>query len=179
VALSLASGFVEPLESTSIHLIMTGVTRLMQLFPFGGIAPATVTRFNDQAQAELERVRDFIILHYHLNERPEPFWADRRERPIPDTLVERIALFAEGGQAYQGGEDLFRVASWVQVMLGQRLTPRDYHRLGSIMGSTRLASVLGNIRAGITQTVASMPTHQQFLDRHLATSIDASSAATR
>jgi tryptophan halogenase len=151
----------------------------MQLFPFGGIAPATVARFNDQAQAELERVRDFIILHYHLNERPEPFWADRRERPIPDTLVERIALFAEGAQAYQGGEDLFRVASWVQVMLGQRLTPRDHHRLGSIMGDARLASVLAGIRGSIADTVAGMPTHQHFLDRHLATTVGASAAGMR
>jgi tryptophan halogenase len=173
VALSLASGFVEPLESTSIHLIMTGVLRLMQMFPFGGIAPSLRTRFNEQAQRELERVRDFIILHYHLNERPEPFWAARRERPIPDTLVERIALFAESAQAYQGGEDLFRVASWVQVMLGQRLHPRNHHLLGSIMGGPRLASVLGDIRGSIAEAVAGMPTHQQFLDRHLVVPVKA------
>jgi len=146
---------------------MTGVTRLMQAFPFGGIAPAAVTRFNEQAQAELERVRDFIILHYHLNERPEPFWAARRDMPIPDTLVERIALFAEAAQAYQGGEDLFRVASWVQVMLGQRLMPRDHHRLGTIMGGPQLTGVLAKMRSDITDVVAAMPTHQQFLDRHL------------
>jgi len=174
VALSLASGFVEPLESTSIHLIMTGITRLMQTFPFGGIAPALVKRYNDQAQAELERVRDFIILHYHLNERPEPFWAARRDMPIPDTLVERIALFTEGAQAYQGGDDLFRVASWVQVMLGQRLTPRDHHRLGSIMGGPQLAGVLTNIRSTIADAVARMPTHQQFLDRYLVAPVTAS-----
>jgi len=179
IALSLAGGFVEPLESTSIHLIMTGVTRLMQMFPFGGIAPATVARFNDQARTELERVRDFIILHYHLNERPEPFWAARREQSIPDTLSERIALFAESAQAYQGGEDLFRVASWVQVMLGQRMMPRDHHQLGSIMGDARLASVLDRMRGGIADVVAAMPSHQQFLDYHLSTSAEEGAAATR
>nr|WP_282432684.1 tryptophan 7-halogenase [Sphingomonas populi] len=92
VALGLASGFVEPLESTSIHLIMIGVTRLIQSFPFSGIKPSLVRHYSDLAETELARVRDFIILHYHLTERrDDPFWERCRTMPIPDTLAQRIA----------------------------------------------------------------------------------------
>lgn len=163
IALSLASGFVEPLESTSIHLVMIALTRLMQAFPFDGISPATVSRYNDQARRELEGVRDFIILHYHLTERPEPFWQRCRETAVPDTLAERIALFAEGAHAYQDSHDLFRVASWVQVMLGQRLSPRTRHRLGRMMPVDQLASALADLKAGVDAGVARLPTHQAFL----------------
>ena len=166
VALSLASGFVEPLESTSIHLIMIALTRLIQLLPAGGISPAAVSRYNEQARREMEAVRDFIVLHYHLNERPEPFWRRCRETPPPDTLAERIALFAEGAHAYQDSHDLFRVASWVQVMLGQRLEPRRHHPLGAIMPRERLAQALGDLRAGVAAAAARLPSHQDFLDAY-------------
>lgn len=168
VALSLASGFVEPLESTSIHLIMIALTRLVQLLPAGGISPAAVARYNEQARREMEAVRDFIVLHYHLNERPEPFWSRCRETPPPDSLAERIALFAEGAHAYQDTHDLFRVASWVQVMLGQRLEPARHHPLGTLMPPDRLAQALADLRAGIAAAVARLPSHQSFLDRHCA-----------
>ena len=168
IALSLASGFVEPLESTSIHLVMIALTRLMQVFPFAGIEPATVARFNDQARQDLEGVRDFIILHYHLNQRAEPFWRHCREMAIPDTLAERIALFAEGAHAYQAGEDLFRVDSWVQVMLGQRLAPRGHHHLARILGPQRLRQALADIDGDHARALATMPQHQRFLDAHLA-----------
>ena len=164
VALSLASGFVEPLESTSIHLVMTALTRLLQVFPFSGISPATVTRYNAQARREIEGVRDFIILHYHLNQRPEPFWRQCATMPIPDTLAERIALFTESAQAYQGADDLFRVSSWTQVMLGQRIVPRDWHPLARLMPKDRLASTLAGLKAGISEAVDRLPTHQAFVD---------------
>ncbi|WP_445190978.1 tryptophan halogenase family protein [Sphingomonas sp. Tas61C01] len=168
IALSLASGFVEPLESTSIHLVMIALTRLMQVFPFAGINPATASRFNDQARQDLEGVRDFIILHYHLNQRPEPFWQRCREMTIPDTLAERIALFREAAHAYQAGEDLFRVDSWVQVMLGQRLQPQGHHHLARILGRERLGQALADIKRNHDRTLAAMPQHQRFLDAHMA-----------
>lgn len=166
VALSLASGFVEPLESTSIHLIMIALTRLLQSMPLGGISPAAVARYNEQARRELEAVRDFIVLHYHLNQRPEPFWQRCRDTRPPDSLAERIALFAEGAHAFQDTHDLFRVASWVQVMLGQRLTPDRYHPLGRIMPTPDLARALDDLRGGIAASVAQLPMHQAFLDRY-------------
>jgi tryptophan halogenase len=164
IALSLASGFVEPLESTTLHLIMIGLTRLMQQFPSQGISAAVVERYNDQARRELEAVRDFIILHYHLNARDEPFWRERREMTIPDSLQARIALFAEAAQAYQSADDLFRVDSWVQVMLGQGMQPQSHHPMTRIMPAEQLARALGDIRSNVSQAVARLPQHQAFLD---------------
>ncbi len=166
VALSLASGFVEPLESTSIHLVMIALTRLLQVFPFDGISPAAVARYNEQARRELEAVRDFIILHYHLTEREEPFWRRCRDMTIPDTLAERIALFAEGAHAYQDTHDLFRVASWVQVMLGQRLRPRGHHRLAQMMPVKQLARALADLKAHVDAAVARLPAHEAFLNHY-------------
>jgi tryptophan halogenase len=164
IALSLASGFVEPLESTTLHLIMIGLTRLMQQFPSQGISAAVVERYNDQARRELEAVRDFIILHYHLNARDEPFWRERREMTIPDSLQTRIALFAEAAQAYQSADDLFRVDSWVQVMLGQGMQPQSHHPMARIMPAEQLARALGDIRSNVREAVARLPQHQAFLD---------------
>jgi tryptophan halogenase len=166
VALGLAGSFVEPLESTSIHLVMIALTRLLQQFPFDGISPAVVAHFNRQSREEIEAVRDFIILHYHLNERDEPFWRERRAMTVPDSLAERLALFAEAGQAYQASDELFRVTSWLQVMLGQRLTPRSHHRLTRLMPPHQLDRALADLQAGIAAKVAALPPHQAFVDRY-------------
>lgn len=163
IAFGLASGFVEPLESTSIHLIMIGVTRLMQLFPFGGVSEALAERYNEMSRRELEGIRDFIILHYHLNQREEPFWTGRREMSVPDSLAERIALFRDGARAFQDAHDLFRIDSWVQVMLGQRLEPRAYHHMARMMRPEQLRDALGNMKANIDRAVAKLPEHQAFL----------------
>ena len=164
VAIGLASGFVEPLESTSIHLIMIAVTRLMQLFPFGGVNEAVAERYNDVARREIEGIRDFIILHYYLNERDEPFWQECRSLDIPASLAERIALFREGANAYQAADELFRTDSWVQVMLGQRLTPRSHHAMGQLMPPERLRTALAGAAEKVRQAVARLPAHQAFLD---------------
>jgi tryptophan 7-halogenase len=165
VALSLAAGFVEPLESTSIHLIMIALTRLLQLFPFGGgDMQAAANRFNALSRREIEGVRDFIILHYHLNARTEPFWQRCRDMPVPDSLAERIALFAERAQAFQASDELFRVASWVQVMLGQGVIPADHNRVARLMPPGRLRASLEALRGNIAASVARLPAHQAFLD---------------
>ncbi|OJY53809.1 tryptophan halogenase family protein [Sphingomonas sp. 67-41] len=169
IALGLASGFVEPLESTSIHLIMIAVTRLVQLFPFGGIGEGVAARFNALGRTEIERIRDFIILHYHLNQRADGgFWDRCRTMAIPDSLAERIAAFRDGAVAWQASDDLFRVDSWVQVMLGQRLEPRSHHHMGRMIVDGELRTALGALRSGIARTVAQMPAHQQFLERYTA-----------
>ena len=165
VAIGLASGFIEPLESTSIHLIMIAVTRLMQLFPFGGVSEAVAARYNDVSTRELEGIRDFIILHYHLNEREEDeFWRECRTMEIPDTLAQRIALFRDGAYAWQAADELFRTDSWVQVMLGQRLLPRSYHAIGSLMSPSQLRDALANMKGNIAAAVEKLPQHQAFLD---------------
>lgn len=169
VSIGLASGFVEPLESTSIHLIQIGVTRLMQLFPFTGVTPALINRYNDQSRIEFERIRDFIILHYKLTERDDtPFWRDCRDMDIPDSLAQRIELFRQNAIAYQGSDEMFRVESWVQVMLGQRLTPKAHHQMGEMLGAKRLRQALDNLAASIGRGVAKMPTHRAFLDQYCA-----------
>ena len=164
VAIGLSSGFVEPLESTSIHLIMIAVTRLMQLFPFGGVSEALAQRYNDLSARELEGIRDFIILHYHLNERDEEFWRLCREMEIPDSLARRIALFREGASAYQASDELFRIDSWVQVMLGQRLVPQSHHAVGRMMEPEQLRGALASLAANIRAAVDKLPQHQAFLD---------------
>lgn len=170
VALGLSSGFLEPLESTSIHLIQIGAMRLIQLFPFGGACESLAARYNDQSRNEFERIRDFIVLHYKLTERDDaPFWRACRDMEIPDTLAERIALFRDGGYAYQAPDDLFRVASWVFVMLGQRLVPQAYHHMGGLLGEQRLRRALESLKAGIARAVGEMPGHKDFLERYCST----------
>ena len=169
VALGLASGFVEPLESTSIHLIMIGVTRLMQLFPFAGISQAAVDRYNRQADDELEKIRDFIILHYKATERADsPFWDRVRTMEIPDSLAQRIDLFRQSAQVYQAAGELFQVDSWLQVLLGQRVQPRAYHHMGRLMPPQQLKAALDDLKRNIDGMVARLPPHQAFLDRYCA-----------
>ena len=169
IAIGLSSGFVEPLESTSIHLIMIAITRLMQLFPFGGCHDGLRRRFNQQSRTELERVRDFIILHYKLTERDDSaFWRHCRDMSVPPSLADRLSLWREDAHAYQGAEDLFRVDSWVQVMLGQRFEPGGHHLLGTIMSDDRLRQTFENMRRAIAARVAAMPAHGDFLHRYAA-----------
>jgi len=163
VALGLSSGFVEPLESTSIHLFMIGVTRLVQQFPFGGITSTIRARYNRMAQAELERVRDFVILHYRQTSREDsPFWRHCQAMAIPDTLAERIALFEEQAHCWQEADDLFRTDSWLQVMLGQGAKPRSWHALPSLL-EDRLDAVMARARDDASAAVAGRGTHAEFL----------------
>jgi tryptophan halogenase len=172
VAFGLAGGFVEPLESTAIHLAMIGITRLLQVFPFGGSSAATAKRFNEQASADIERIRDFIVLHYVLTERDDTaFWDGCRTMEIPETLRDRIALFRDSGMAYQDGEEIFRVDSWAQVMIGQRLSPRQHHRMGQIMGQPRLRQVMQDMKSSVAKQVAVLPTHQDFLRTYCAADV--------
>jgi len=164
IALGLSSGFVEPLESTSIHLVMIAITRLIENFPFGDISPAQVNRFNQQSSREIEAIRDFIILHYHLTERDDSdFWRHCRTMPIPDSLADRIELFRSTAHVYQDSHDLFRIDSWAQVMLGQRLLPADHHRAVGLVPPDQLRESLHHVKANIAAAVSRMPTHAEFL----------------
>ena len=164
VALGLSGGFIEPLESTSIHLIMIAVTRLLQVFPFREVSDAVAERFNLQSSREIEGIRDFIILHYHLTERDDSdFWSDCRSLTVPDSLAQRIDLFREAAHAFQDTHDLFRVDSWVQVMLGQRLAPHGRHPAAQLMSEPQLRDALQSLRSNIVHAVTAMPTHQAWL----------------
>lgn len=169
VAVGLAGGFVEPLESTSIHLIQSGVTRLMRLFPFTACSDSLVRQYNEESQVEYERIRDFIILHYKATERDDtPYWRDCRDMTVPDTLAHRLELFQENGFVFPDAADVFRVDSWLQVMFGQRLQPRTFHRMASMLDDERLRVMLQTLRTNIGAAVEKMPSHKEFLDSYCA-----------
>jgi tryptophan halogenase len=166
VAFGLAAGFVEPLESTSIHLAITGVVSLIQLFPFAGIAPSLVERYNEITRAELEHVRDFIVLHYHANEREEPMWKQCREMALPESLAVRVDAWRERAHAWQQPNELFRVDSWLHVMLGQGLQPAQHHPLARALSDDDMRRLLASIRQPIEQAVGKMPSQQDFIERY-------------
>lgn len=129
VSLGLASGFIEPLESTSIHLTISAVVRLIQLFPFDGISASLVQLYNDVSRQEMEHVRDFIILHYHATQRTEPMWKACREMSVPGSLQQRLQAWRERAHARQDPGELFRIESPTSVLLGQGIPPGPPHPL--------------------------------------------------
>ncbi|WP_116092589.1 tryptophan halogenase family protein [Sphingomonas crusticola] len=167
IAMGLSSGFIEPLESTSIHLIKIAVTRLIQSFPFSGVTESAVERFNAQSRKEAEHIRDFIILHYKLTERDDsPFWRRCRDMAIPDSLAERIALFRDNAAAYQGADEMFRIDSWIMVMMGQGIEPRAYHHIAQMMEPAKLKQALTDLKSGIAAELTRLPQHQQFVESY-------------
>jgi tryptophan halogenase len=167
VAIGLSSGFIEPLESTSIHLIQRGIIRLLQMFPFAGIAQSDIDEFNQQTKVEFEHIRDFIVLHYHLTARQDtPFWRHCRGMQIPATLAHRMRLFRETGRVFRGPNELFQENSWIQVMLGQGIVPEQYHPVASVMSDTELKAFLAAIKARVDRTVAQLPGHQQYIKQY-------------
>lgn len=173
VAIGLSSGFLEPLESTSIHLIMMGVTRLMQMFPFTGISETVVSHYNQMAYEELEKIRDFIILHYKATSREDtPFWRFCKNMEIPDSLHQRIELFAEEAQAFQLGGEIFRVDSWVQVMLGQGIIPKSYHPYVRLMPETQLRDFLRQLKNQVAQMVGKLPEHETFVRSYCPSAVN-------
>jgi tryptophan halogenase len=169
VALGLASGFIEPLESTSIHLVMTAIIRLIRLFPFGDSKEALADRFNQETRTEIETVRDFVILHYKQTNRTDSdFWNAYRTMEIPDTLAHRLEIFKKNAYVWPDDVALFRVDSWVQVMMGQGLTPESFHNAGKLTGTEGLQQSLTKLKSSIDGTVTKLPTHQQFIDHYCA-----------
>ena len=167
VAIGLSSGFLEPIESTSIHLIQRSVVRLMQMFPSDGVRQTDIEEYNAQCNHEIEHIRDFIILHYHVNNRTDSqFWIDCREMGIPDSLKHRIDLFRETGRVFRVPNELFAENSWIQVMLGQGIMPRSHHQTADLMGDEELRQFLGNIKSNVDRTVVQLPTHQAYVQRY-------------
>jgi|TARA_B110000503_G_C7156625_1_gene417647 tryptophan 7-halogenase len=167
IALGLAGGFVEPLESTSIHLIQRGIIRLMQMFPFDGVVEPDVQEFNSQMKDEFYFIRDFIVMHYHLTERTDTeFWRHCKAMKIPDSLQHRLDLFKKTGRIFQQAGDVFAENSWSQVMLGQGLIPEHYHPIVDMMSDDELEQFLKKISISVEQTVSQLPSHQQFLSQY-------------
>ncbi|QBE63826.1 tryptophan halogenase family protein [Pseudoduganella lutea] len=167
VAIGLASGFLEPIESTSIHLIQRGIIRLMQMFPQDGISQADIDEYNQQADYEIKHIRDFIILHYTVtNRRDTPYWRDAATMKLPPSLQHRIDLFRDTGRVFRVPNELFAENSWIQVMLGQGILPASHHQTADLMGDKELAHFLGNISGTIDRTVAQLPSHQKYVEQY-------------
>lgn len=166
VAVGLSSGFLEPLESTSIHLIQSAVVKLATLFPDAGFEPAYADEYNRQMKAEFEGIRDFIILHYHANARSEPMWRHCREMEIPDNLARRIALFRETGRIFREQNELFHEVGWLQVMMGQNIEPRRYDQMADALDEKALDAFLSDLKTIMAGAVNKLPSHSQFLAKN-------------
>ncbi len=166
IAIGLASGFLEPLESTSIHLIQSAVERVLQLLPGRRTVAPLRDGYNRQAAQEIERVRDFLVLHYCANDRDEPFWRERRETPLPDGLAEKIALWRTSGEIVREDGDLFSDVAWLQVLAGQGIAATGYHPLADQPPAAQIAEYLDLIAKLNAREVAQMPTHEAFVRAH-------------
>ncbi|WNC71539.1 tryptophan 7-halogenase [Thalassotalea psychrophila] len=166
VAVGLSSGFLEPLESTSIHLIQQSIVRLMRMFPHTGIKQTDIDEFNLQTKFDTETTRDFIILHYCQHNRSDTeFWRHCRNMPIPERLSHRIELFKETGRVFRKNNELFD-DSWMQVMIGQGLIPESYHPIVDNMSDDELIRFLDHIKSNIKGTVSQLPNHQAFIKQY-------------
>lgn len=163
VALGLAGSFIEPLESTTIHLIQRGIIHLMQTFP-RVISQPDIDQYNARLSEEIQHTRDFVILHFHLNNRSDTqYWIDYREMTIPATLKHRIDLFRETGRVFHVPTELFAENSWIQVMMGQGIYPRTFHPSADLMGDAELSQFLGQISTDVERTVRQLPAHMDYM----------------
>ena len=166
IAIGLAGGFLEPLESTAIYLIQSGINRLMNLFPTADCDPAVQDVYNEQCTFEYDRIRDFIILHYHATKRDDTeFWDYVRTMSVPDPLKSVMDLFATNGQFFRSGDELFTLASWVQVMLGQRIHPRTYHPAVDWVADQDMLALITHVERVVASNVQLMPQHEDFIQR--------------
>ncbi len=167
VAIGLSSGFIEPLESTSIHLIQSGISKLIGLFPDRGFDQHTIDKYNDQSVKEIEAIRDFIIAHYKATQRDDSeFWNYCRTMTVPDSLQQKLDLFASNGRLYREGDELFSEVSWLAVLFGQNIKPRSYHPLVDTLNEKALLDYMRSIKDVIARSVDSMPSHMEYINQH-------------
>jgi tryptophan halogenase len=157
---------MEPLESTSIHLIQMGVERLLRLLPDRNHDPLNAEEFNRATINEHERVRDFLILHYHANTRPEPFWRSCAEMRIPDELAYKMKHFMAQARLVSPQDELFRNPSWLAVYFGQGIFPREYDAMADARPQVDAPAQLKGLRELMRAAAQSYPTHDEFIARH-------------
>lgn len=167
VAIGLAGGFIEPLESTSIHLAQMGIQRLINLWPRRQCNTAEIAHYNQAMTADYERIRDFIVLHYNATQRDDTeFWRYLGNMTIPDTLASKLDIFRGSGRVIPAPDDLFTPHSWLAVMLGQGISPQSYDPLVDRVPENALIHNMGLLRDAVRKTAASLPGHQDYIDRH-------------
>jgi tryptophan halogenase len=168
VAIGLSSGFLEPLESTSIHLIQSGIAKLLSLFPARDCHPETAEQFNRVFAADVESIRDFLIMHYHRSAgRSEPMWEYCQHTPLPEALAYKMAHFTHTGRIVLTTDELFKEASWFAVMMGQGLEPTDYNPLLDSLSAEENRAHLSRIEQQIATVLGSMTRHEDYIRRQL------------
>jgi tryptophan halogenase len=169
LALGLASGFLEPLESTSIHLVQVGLTKFMTMVPRNEFSPAVTDEYNRFMVAEYVNVKDFLIAHYKVTEREDtPFWARCRHMDIPDSLKTRLEFFACQAHANVAPSELFKDSSWFAVLVGQGLLPRDYSPVADYISEDELKLRLSRIRTRVQDRVERLPAHDAYIAANCA-----------
>lgn len=167
VGIGLSSGFLEPLESTSLYLIQMGVSKFITLFPHASPSPVLIDEYNRQMRQQFEQVRDFIVLHYYATERDDsPFWNYCRTMSIPDSLQHKIDLFREAARTFRYEDELFSKPSWVAVMLGQRLAPKVYDPIVSTLAPAQVDHSLASMHRAMKEAAQRMPSHADYIAQY-------------
>lgn len=165
VAIGLAAGFLEPLESTALHVIQTALARLLALFPDRDFDPALAREFNRATRAEYEWIRDFLLLHYHAQQRDEPMWRRARAMTIPETLAYRIEQFRRTGRPVVDAAELFQRNNWLAVLLGQEVWPVRYQPLADARGGD-ISQFMAWTRNELRKAACALPAHHEYIARH-------------
>lgn len=166
VAIGLSAGFIEPLESTGLHLIQATISKLLGMFPHKGFDQVEIDTFNQQTMLEMERIRDFIILHYKVTEREDSeFWRYVKHMPIPDYLQAKIDLYQANGRIYRQDNELFNETSWLAVLHGQGIMPNGYHPLVDTLDEQEIQRRLNHIQGVIDKSADTMPMQKDFIEK--------------
>jgi tryptophan halogenase len=169
LAVGLAAGFIEPLESTALWLIQSGISRLMTMFPDRDFAQPDIDRYNRILTTEYEEIRDFLVLHYKATERDDtPFWDRCRNMDVPDRLQEKLGVFLHNGRTFRDNGELFNDTSWFAVMLGQLLKPKSYDPVADILPLDETRRRLEHIKSAVAKSAEYMPGHRQFIMENCA-----------
>jgi tryptophan halogenase len=164
VSLGLSTGFVEPLESTSIHLIQSGIVKLLALFPDKNFNPVERDEYNRQMKDVFEDVRDFVVLHYKATTRTDSdLWIQCREMSVPDSLQTKLDLWQAKGRLFREGCELFGTASWVAVLLGQGIAPDDYEPAADALDPGFIADAMDKMQLSYRRMAEHMPMHGDFV----------------
>jgi tryptophan halogenase len=169
VAIGLASGFLEPLESTSIYLVQGAIAQLIELFPMGRVREEDVTEFNRATDLEYDRIRDFLILHYHATTRDDSsFWNHVRTMDVPDSLAEKMELWRRSARVAKYSQGLFFEPSWVAVYLGQGIIPEGWDQRAEVARLADVEAGVERLRRQLRERVEAMPDHREFIAAHNA-----------
>lgn len=167
IGIGLSSGFLEPLESTSLYLIQMGVSKFITLFPDASLQPVVINEYNRQMRQEFHQVRDFIILHYCQTQRDDSaFWNYCRTMSIPESLQHKIELFEKSGRVFRYEDELFSRPSWVAVMVGQNLIPSAFHPIVATLEPAQVNHSLATMRGAMANAASKMPSHAAFINQY-------------